>query len=947
MSAFGFRHGSSGSRRTRSRRGKLLMAVLVGAFLVPTGALDPAPVAAYNVCSDPNAPCVHEYMADQARLLISDPHIKAQLDANWTAVDSGTTHEDEKDHVYSNNWNVGDPALVTITHFWDADLGPTDEVSNVLGSFPNAWQKMQSLWSLALGAYAKGDKNQAYHLLGHVVHLMGDATIPTHVHDDMHGPDFFDDDSYEEWMSLPGPVNARVTPTERAALIAQGPMPIPAVSDKLHWLLYTTNQIADFFPSDDKEGDATDALGLVQAELTTMHNTISRPRTTDDLDNNDDDNDNDDGDLAVVRQYSYLRGIRTTAALLQLFQQTVDQQVTLAVVIDHVEEDQDHDYVCSPNPLFPIGPLFICAETSDPDFYGRVTIAGREARNRGDEVEDDEVIDPAWAFGNTVGTSGSAPVHVEIWDNDGAGDDLITLGGSDDQSDIDGDDEEDDLSLDLTVDLGKCLRREAGAITGELSGACGDTLSSTGDDDVEASLVRFRVFMSKSPPVANAGGPYTTPEGTDVGLDGTGSSDPDNDIATYAWDLDGDGACDDIANDATPDFTAVGQDGVTTVKLCVTDAVGLTDDATATVTVTNVAPSISASSDAPKGENTTVAVSGTISDPGWLDALSGTISWGDGGVAQPLLGTLENTRPNATLTFSATHTYGDNGTFTAQLCAADDDTTPCTTIGLQVDNTRPTAVIDLSGAVSVNGTPTIIGHAGQAVGFSGRSTDPGSDDLTLAWVWGDGTAGTSTTDLVNPPVPDPPLSPSIQPRDVTSPQSHTFTGACVYESSFTATDDDGGSTAQTANVIIVGNGRPNHPHGWWKQQLRFHATGKGSSEFSGPTMTCYQRIAGFMSRVFDERTAASTYAQAYDVLDVSSTSVMTELFDLQLLAAWLNFANGAIAWDRLVDTNGDKVVDTRFLDAITAAETLRLDPTATRTQLERQKAIIEGWTKLP
>ena len=89
-----------------------------------------------------------------------------------------------------------------------------------------------------------------------------------------------------------------------------------------------------------------------------------------------------------------------------------------------------------------------------------------------------------------------------------------------------------------------------------------------------------------------------------------------------------------------------------------------------------------------------------------------------------------------TLPFSASHTYGDNGTFTVQVCAADDDTTPCTTFPLQIDNTKPTAVIDLSGAVTVNGTATIIAHAGQAVAFTGRSTDPGSDDLTLAWDMG-------------------------------------------------------------------------------------------------------------------------------------------------------------------------------------------------------------------
>ena len=148
-------------------------------------------------------------------------------------------------------------------------------------------------------------------------------------------------------------------------------------------------------------------------------------------------------------------------------------------------------------------------------------------------------------------------------------------------------------------------------------------------------------------------------------------------------------------------------------------------------------------------------------------------------------------------------------------------------------------------------------------------------------------------------------------------------------------------------MIIVGNGSPNNPHGWWKQQFRHYVVGNGPSEFTADELDCYLQIAAYMSRVFTEETAATTLAEAYDVLDVSSTSAIDELFDLQLLAAWLNFANGAIEWDRMVDTNGDKTVDARFLEAITDAETLRLDPNATRAQLETQKRIVERWTRLP
>src|SRR4029079_3899489 len=133
------------------------------------------------------------------------------------------------------------------------------------------------------------------------------------------------------------------------------------------------------------------------------------------------------------------------------------------------------------------------------------------------------------------------------------------------------------------------------------------------------------------------------------------SFDPEGEALTYSWDLDGDGLCDDSFGDSTPDFTTVGNDGTTTVKVCVADPEGLTAEDTATVTVTNVAPSIEVNDPASVAENTATTLAGTIRDPGWLDSLSGTIDWGDGSAVQNISGTLENVRPDATLTFSTTH----------------------------------------------------------------------------------------------------------------------------------------------------------------------------------------------------------------------------------------------------------------------------------------------------
>jgi hypothetical protein len=100
-----------------------------------------------------------------------------------------------------------------------------------------------------------------------------------------------------------------------------------------------------------------------------------------------------------------------------------------------------------------------------------------------------------------------------------------------------------------------------------------------------------------------------------------------------------------------------------------------------------------------------------------------------------------------------------------------------------------------------------------------------------------------------------------------------------------------------------------------------------------------------MSAVFDEVVDASTKANAAKILHPGGNMGMADLLDVQLLAAWLNFANGAFGWDELVDTDGDKVPDTAFSTAVMAAEAVRLDPLATNAELEAQKNILE-WINL-
>jgi hypothetical protein len=69
---------------------------------------------------------------------------------------------------------------------------------------------------------------------------------------------------------------------------------------------------------------------------------------------------------------------------------------------------------------------------------------------------------------------------------------------------------------------------------------------------------------------------------------------------------------------------------------------------------------------------------------------------------------------------------------------------------------------------------------------------------------------------------------------------------------------------------------------------------------------------------------------------------MSFLLDQQLLGVWLNFANGAFSWNDLVDTTGDGVPDTALSAAVSAAEAVRLDPSATRASLEARMKAMEA-----
>ena len=128
----------------------------------------------------------------------------------------------------------------------------------------------------------------------------------------------------------------------------------------------------------------------------------------------------------------------------------------------------------------------------------------------------------------------------------------------------------------------------------KLSSAANHVVATWTGPDADGDGIFGQTYSTNVLPTADAGGPYQVGEGGSVTLNAAGSTDPDSETLTYAWDLDNDGQYDD-ATGVQATFSAAGIDGpaTATVGLRVSDG-NATDTATAQVTVNNVAPTADA-----------------------------------------------------------------------------------------------------------------------------------------------------------------------------------------------------------------------------------------------------------------------------------------------------------------------------------------------------------------
>jgi hypothetical protein len=174
--------------------------------------------------------------------------------------------------------------------------------------------------------------------------------------------------------------------------------------------------------------------------------------------------------------------------------------------------------------------------------------------------------------------------------------------------------------------------------------------------------------------------------------------------------------------------------------------------------------------------------------------------------------------------------------------------------------------------------------------------------------------------------PDPWPSPSgVYPFSATDTAVVTFDQPGVHTLEVVVADDDEGLANDSLPKLVTGDLGEIRTVGFWRHEF----SGKGRTHLDPATLESYLHVVNFASSVFSEAVSALTPAEARQVLQPGGADVgdphrsnMHGKAIQQALAAWLNFASGAIGWEEPI-SNGQT-----FGDAMAAVERILLDPTA-------------------
>ncbi len=277
------------------------------------------------------------------------------------------------------------------------------------------------------------------------------------------------------------------------------------------------------------------------------------------------------------------------------------------------------------------------------------------------------------------------------------------------------------------------------------------------------------VELNIHPPKAVITGSDNVNEGVSTNYSGLSSTDFGTDIASYSFDWDNDGTYDETGasvNHTWPD------NGSYTFKMKAVDAQGGEGTATLTVTVANVAPTVTLNGSTTADEGALQNFTFTTSDPGADTFSLVSQSCGSGGV----LSNPSFTAATGAGSFDCVYPDGPAlPTASVQVKDSDEASSNTSTVSVTVANVAPT--------VTLNGSTTA--DEGALQHFTFTASDPGADTFSLVSqsCGGDGVlsnpsftaaTGAGSFDCV---YPDGPASPSasVQVKDSDEASSNTST----------------------------------------------------------------------------------------------------------------------------------------------------------------------------
>jgi hypothetical protein len=311
------------------------------------------------------------------------------------------------------------------------------------------------------------------------------------------------------------------------------------------------------------------------------------------------------------------------------------------------------------------------------------------------------------------------------------------------------------------------------------------TLTVTDDDGGEGSD-KATLTLANVAPVAEAGGPYTSIEGSAFTLNGSATDKGANDVISYKWtadvsDLNGGGCSFDNDTKKNAEITCT-DNGVVTLTLKATDDDGDHTTDQTTLTLANADPVANAGPDYTGSEGTGVKLNGSFTDAGGND----THTWAWKYVA----GT--GVDAGATCSFSDATldpyiTCTDDGVVELTLTVTDDD-------GGEGSDQATLTLSNVAPVANAGGPYTAVAEGGM-VGLTGSATDKGANDTrTYKWTLdASGIDGGGTCSIGN---------------DTQAATTVSCNDNGTLKVTLVATDDDGGVSAGSQATITFNNANP-------------------------------------------------------------------------------------------------------------------------------------------